>query len=91
MIHFLKFEYQSSFDAGNVKEPINKWWKQWKFENPTEFDVTQQENSYDCGVWVCCYVDCACRDHSNNFLPLDMPAFRQYIKYSLLGGTLLYR
>jgi Ulp1 family protease len=50
----------------------------------------QQENGFDCGMFVCMYADYMLQNLPEEFLQVDMPMLRQKICYCILTGALLY-
>lgn len=58
--------------------------KRWRTHNASR-TAPQQENGYDCGVFLCTYAECISRDELNfSFSQVHMPYFRQKISYELL-------
>ena len=45
-----------------------------------EGKIPQQQNSYDCGVFLCKYADCIARGLPFSFSQQDMPEMRNYLK-----------
>ena len=81
---FVKQEYE-------FKSPVSKSMKDF---NPTfDRDNTmppQQENGYDCGVFVCAYGYCLVNELPlNTFTQSNMNFFRQHIACSIASGSLL--
>jgi Ulp1 family protease len=47
-------------------------------------EVPQQENNYDCGVFVCRFAEYRSRDINFDFTQASMDAYRLFIKEKLL-------
>ena len=50
----------------------------------------QQQNGFDCGMFVCMYADYMLQDLPEQFGQQDMPMLRRKICYCVLTGCLLY-
>ena len=50
--------------------------------------VPQQENSYDCGIFICMYTRCLVEKSTFNFTQCDTPAIRKHMALELLCKTL---
>ena len=62
---------------------------EWVIE-PTPDDTPQQENGYDCGMFVCMFADFILQNLPMKFTQADMPGLRIKLCYCILHGTLLY-
>lgn len=49
-----------------------------------DVDVPQQNNSSDCGVFVCKFIEYVSQDREFNFTCADMPRFRREIAVELI-------
>jgi len=59
------------------------------FSSKQERNVPRQENSFDCGVFVCLYARCLAEKSAINFSQADIPTARKHIVLELLCKTLL--
>ena len=53
-------------------------------------DSPQQENGFDCGMFVCMYADYMLNNLPELFSQNDMPMLREKICYCILTGKMLY-
>ena len=75
LIEYLKCEYQDKKNAiGN--------WKNWNLVSCQD-DTPSQTNSYDCGVFVCMYIQFIADNRELNFNQDDVSSYRKFIAYQL--------
>lgn len=60
---------------------------EWNLKNET--NIPQQENGFDCGVFVCQYAEFISRNQPITFSQKDMIYFRQKMIYEICTGKLL--
>jgi Ulp1 family protease len=59
----------------------------WEFK--AAIDIPTQENSYDCGVFLCKYMDYISRGETINFTQQEMGYFRLLMTVEILEGKLM--
>jgi sentrin-specific protease 1 len=62
----------------------------WHVQLIPPAESPQQQNGYDCGMFVCMYADYMLQDLPEQFSQQDMPMLRRKICYCVLTGCLLY-
>jgi hypothetical protein len=68
------------------KERNSKLPDSWRIEN--DIRVPQQENSYDCGVYCCAFVDLLLNGHPLDVVtPTDIDVYRERIALALIRGS----
>ena len=72
---YVTFEY-----FRKKKENID--WRNWSFIQ-CQNETPRQENSYDCGVFVCMFVHYLENNLEMNFTQRDIPSFRKHIAFSI--------
>jgi len=63
---------------------------QWNVQPIPPADSPQQQNGFDCGMFVCMYADYMLQDLPELFSQQDMPMLRRKICYCVLIGCLFY-
>ena len=70
----------------NLSENDDKLNNGWKQRHPI---CPKQNNYYDCGVFVCKFMDYITREQKMNFTQVDMEYFRTLIGIELINGNVL--
>jgi len=63
---------------------------QWDVQPIPPAESPQQQNKFDCGMFVCMYADYMLQDLPELFSQQDMPMLRRKLSYCILTGCLLY-
>lgn len=58
----------------------------WKVRAPPD-RLPSQSNGFDCGVFLCMFVDHLLAQRPFKFSQADAPAYRRYIAHSILSGA----
>lgn len=96
-----RFEYYDSMGSPNktaLKAMRNYLIQEYKDKKKQQFDLTgwsdymprdipQQQNGYDCGVFMCRYADCISQNKPFNFKQKDMITIRKRMILDILSKT----
>ncbi|CRK90990.1 CLUMA_CG004678, isoform A [Clunio marinus] len=63
----------------------------WSIESISKYDIPQQQNSSDCGVFSCMFAEFICRDSKITFEQKHMHYFRQKMVFEIVTGELILK
>ncbi|KAM6121228.1 sentrin-specific protease 2-like [Pterocles gutturalis] len=73
-----------------AKRNLDLTFSEWTLHTMGQrYEIPQQENGSDCGVFVCKYADCISRDKPLTFTQDHMPYFRKKMVWEIIHQQLL--
>ncbi|NXG76420.1 SENP2 protease, partial [Baryphthengus martii] len=81
----LEYLQEESLQKRNLPLTLSKW----TLRSVEPYEIPQQSNDRDCGVFMCKYADYISQEKPMNFTQTHMPYFRKRIAWEILNQQLL--